>query len=166
MPHPSSPIGDGGSVLVGKYVGALDWEAAERSLRSMLRLNILVMLVCGAVFALFGEVLMGLYLEEAEPVSIGKSLLLIAALWQLGDAFQISYRFALRSAGDHNWVMWTAIITAWLLTVPASAFAIWILDGDVVTVWWCWNLPMYFGAWLFRRRWKSGKWRALRLVED
>ena len=159
-------IGDGGSVLVGKYVGALDWEAAERSLGSMLRLNILVMLACGAVFVLFGEGLMGLYLEETEPVAIGKNLLIIAALWQLGDAFQISYRFALRAAGDHNWVMWTGILTAWLLTVPSSAFAIWFLEGDVVTVWWCWNLPMYFGAWLFRRRWKSGRWRELRLVED
>jgi len=159
-------LADGGSVLVGQAVGAKNWLAAQRTLRSMIGLALPVMMLIAGLFALFGEEIMGLYIDDPPTIALGAHLLLIAAVWQFGDAFQICCRFALRAAGDHTWVMWTGILCAWVLSAPAAAIAIWVLHGDVTTVWWCWNIEIFIGALIFWRRWSSGKWRQMRLVED
>jgi hypothetical protein len=40
------------------------------------------------------------------------------------------------------------------------------MHGTVIHVWMAWNAEIYFGSWLFYRRWKSGKWKGKRLVQD
>ncbi len=165
-------LADGGAVLIGRYVGALDWAGAERTIRGMLQLAIPVMLGIGLLFWVLGEHIMHLYVRGGDPelqaqtIALGRRLLLVAAVWQLGDAFQIVYRFALRATGDHTWVMWVGLGCAWVVSAPMAAFGVFVLDGDVVTVWWLWNAEIYIGALIFLYRWKNGKWKLKRLVED
>ena len=159
-------LADGGSVLIGKYVGANQWTTVERTLRSMIEITLPLMIGIGLIFFFFGEELIGLYVDDPIPIAIGAKLLVVAAAWQIGDAFQICLRFALRTAGDHNWVMWAGILTSWGLSVPAAAFAIWGLDGDVVTVWWVWNFQVYLCTLIFWKRWKNGQWKKKRLVRE
>jgi len=130
------------------------------------------MLGGGILFMVLGEQIMEMYLRGGDPemrgtgIALGRRLLLVAAVWQLGDAIQIVYRFALRATGDHKWVMWAGLGCAWVLSAPMAAFGVFVLKGDVVTVWWLWNVEIYFGAILFLWRWKGGSWRNKRLVED
>ncbi len=165
-------IGDAGSVLIGKYVGAMKWKTVDRVFQSMMAIMYPVVFVIGGVLFIFGDSIIGLYVRDAseagnaEVIRLGSTLLKVALVWQLGDALQVAYRFSLRAAGDHTWVMWAGILTAWLLTAPLAAGAVFLLKGTVVTVWWVWTVEIFFGAWLFRRRWKSGHWKNKRLVED
>jgi MATE family multidrug resistance protein len=165
-------IADGGSVLVGRYVGALDWEAVKRSYRSMLSLALPVMAGMGLLFLAFGEWIMGQFLHnddpavQAEAVRLGAAVLAVAAAWQIGDSFQICYRFALRAAGDHRWVMWVGIGCSWLMSAPLAAAAVFWIRGDLTTVWWMWSAEIYLGALIFGRRWAGGKWMEKRLVRD
>ncbi len=165
-------IADGGAVLIGRYVGALDWDAVRRTFRSMLSLAFPVMFGMGLLFFAFGESIMGLYLRNEDPetladaIQIGGAILGVAAVWQFGDAFQICFRFALRAAGDHYWVLWVGILCSWLLSAPLAALAVFVLKGDVVLVWWLWSIEIFAGSLIFALRWKGGKWVQKRLVED
>jgi multidrug resistance protein, MATE family len=159
-------LADGGSVLIGNYVGANRWKIVHRTLRSMIEITLPLMLGIGSIFFFFGEELIGLYIDDPIPIGIGTKLLVVASAWQVGDALQICIRFALRAAGDHNWVMWAGILTSWGLSVPAAAIAIWALDGNVVTVWWVWNFQVYICTVIFWKRWKNGIWKEKRLVTE
>ncbi len=163
-------IADGGAVLIGRYVGALDWAAARRTLRGMLSLNVPLMVGVGLLFFAFGEPLMSLFMHDPDPaaraeaIRLGAGVLGVAAIWQLGDSFQISLRFALRAAGDHRWVMWVGITCSWLLSAPLAWAAVYVFHGGVSLVWLLWSAEIYVGAVIFLARWRNGVWQRKRLV--
>ena len=165
-------LADGGSVLVGRYVGALDWDAVRRTFRSLLTLVLPLMMSFGLLFLAFGEQIMRIYIRNEDPelerqaIALGAGALAAAAIWQVGDAFQIVYRFSLRAAGDHRWVMWVGILCSWLLSAPLAAFAVFVMKGPLPMVWLVWSVELFIGAYIFYRRWKSGVWMEKRLVQD
>ena len=168
---PAVAIGDGGSVLIGQYVGEKRLDLVEKSLKSTLRILMPFMAIMAIVYLVFGEKLMAMYLDSddpnfAEAVALGGWVMIAAAIWQLGDALQVAYRFGLRAAGDHKWVMWTGILCAWILSVPIAWVVIVKFHGTLTQVWLAWSAEIFIGSWIFYLRWKSGGWKKKRLVED
>lgn len=168
---PAVAVGDGGSVLIGRFVGMKRYDLVQRTVRSMLQLIVPLMVAMGLVFLLAGQYIAAPFIHNEDPelqargIALGGALLAVAAVWQLGDAFQIVYRFSLRAAGDHQWVMWAGVSLTWVLSVPLAWTAMQVFGGDVNLVWLMWSGELYLGAWVFRRRWKSGAWRRKRLVQ-
>jgi len=99
-------IADGGSVLIGKYVGEKNYTAVRKTLRSTLEIMTPYMLFIGACFIIFREQIGDMFINNDDPVEyatamrLSSGVLIAAAIWQLGDALQIAFRFALRAAGD------------------------------------------------------------------
>jgi MATE family multidrug resistance protein len=60
---PAVAIGDAGSVLIGRYVGELEWDAVKRTLRSTLEIMIPFMGMMSLVFLVFGRPLSGIFLH-------------------------------------------------------------------------------------------------------
>lgn len=169
---PAVAIGDAGSVLIGRYVGELKWDSVKRTLRSTLQIMIPFMSAMGLVYLIFGRELAGIFLVNEDPdklehaLRLGKGVMAACALFQLGDAFQVAFRFALRAAGDHYWVMWTGILCTWLLTIPLAWAVVYLFGGTVVHVWYCWSAEIFVGAGIFLWRWQTGTWMKKRLVQD
>jgi multidrug resistance protein, MATE family len=169
---PAVAIGDAGSVLIGKFVGELKLDAVRRTVRSTLEIMIPFMLTMALIYLIFGRELAGLFLKDEDPVALehalnlGRGVLAACALWQLGDAFQVAFRFALRAAGDHVWVMWTGILCTWLLSIPLALAVVYIFHGNVVHIWFAWSAEIFVGAGIFLARWHSGAWMQKRLVKE
>ncbi len=169
---PTLAVADAASVLIGRAVGALRWEEAQRALRSALQLVPPFMAFLGALVFFFGRQLVGLIVTDPDPalrehaLALGAGVMTAAALWQLGDALQVVFRFALRATGDHRWVMWTGILCSWVLSLPLVAWVVFVLHGDVRAVWLVWTAEIFIGDAIFVWRWRSGHWRARRLVKD
>jgi multidrug resistance protein, MATE family len=165
-------IADGGSVLIGQYVGEKNYAAVRKTLRSTLEIMTPYMLLVGACFVIFREQLGDMFLNNDDPVEyatamrLSSGVLIAAAIWQIGDAMQIAFRFALRAAGDHVWVMWAGILCTWLLSMPVAYVVVFTFDGDVADVWMAWNAEILVGSAFFVQRWRSGKWVKKRLVND
>ena len=165
-------IADGGSVLIGKYVGEKNYTAVRKTLRSTLEIMTPYMLFIGACFIIFREQIGDMFINNDDPVEyatamrLSSGVLIAAAIWQLGDAIQIAFRFALRAAGDHVWVMWAGILCTWLLSMPVAWVVVFVFNGDVADVWMAWNVEIFVGAAVFVHRWRSGKWAKKRLVAD
>jgi MATE family multidrug resistance protein len=169
---PAVAIGDAGSVLIGRFVGEFRWDAVRRTLRSTLEIMVPFMGAMGLVYLIFGRELAGLFLHNDDPVALenaldlGKGVMAACALWQLGDALQVAFRFALRAAGDHIWVMWTGILCTWLLSIPLCWWVVFVMHGDVAMVWYMWAAEIFVGGFIFVWRWRSGAWMTKRLVQD
>lgn len=169
---PAIAIADASSVLIGRAVGALRWDDVNRVLRSALEIVIPFMGLMALIFLLAGRQLVGLILKDDDPVQLeialqlGAGVMAAAALWQLGDALQVVFRFALRATGDHRWVMATGILCSWVLSLPLVAFVVFKLNGDVTQVWLVWAAEIFIGDAIFIWRWRSGTWRQRRLVKE
>lgn len=169
---PAVAVGDGGSVLIGQFMGEKRLDLVEKSLHSTIKILMPFMGVMSILFFFFGDHIVSWYLDAddpqfAEAVALGKWVMVAAAIWQLGDALQIAFRFGLRAAGDHKWVMYIGILCAWLLSVPICWAVIEFLPGATLThVWLAWTGEIFIGSWIFYRRWKSGGWKTKRLVDD
>ncbi|MEO8875018.1 MAG: MATE family efflux transporter, partial [Polyangiaceae bacterium] len=161
---PGVAIGEAASVLVGVALGsqmlASDRLAeADRITRASLRLAIVFMAMCGAVFALFGGAIAGLFTRDLAVVAIARKLLLVAAVFQVLDAINIVLRGALRGAKDVRVVAFLGITIIWTC-LPTAAFVLGKHFGMGALGGWCGFIAeTTFSAILFGRRWKRGAWR-------
>ncbi|WP_298768164.1 MATE family efflux transporter [uncultured Fibrobacter sp.] len=155
--------------LVGRYVGARQGAAANRSTISGLRLGWGYSAIIGILFIFLPGLLTDIFrpdsnatasaiaiFETARPMSL--FMLRLAALYIFVEVLLVIYAGALRGAGDTLWVMF------------ASAIMNWCVAGALYVSAYVFHLPAHY-AWitvvavystaplLFWFRWKSGKWR-------
>src|SRR5262245_12916729 len=151
------------STLVGRYIGAGDLDAAERSLRSSLSLGMILAAIVALVFLSFPETLLGWFNREPEFLALARPLLALGAFFQVVDAVGIIASGALRGAGDTRWPFVVQSSLAWTIRLAAVySLAIW-LNGGVFGAW-LGELVYVFAlglAWLLRFR--AGHWRTVRI---
>jgi hypothetical protein len=97
-------------------------------------------------------------------VSVGTSMLILSALWQVFDAISMTFSEALRAAGDTTWPMLARIVTAWLVFTPLAWTAVLVFDGGVTAV--MVSVIGYIAllAVVLALRFASGRWRQIELV--
>lgn len=133
---PGFGVGEAGGVLVGRYLGGGKPRTAARAIRSARVLALIVMGLCGVLFATAGDQIAALFSQDPEVVQVAGRLMLFAAAFQMFDAVAMVHLTALRSAGDTRFTLAVTTISAWCITVPASL---------VLGLWLGWGAP---GAWL------------------
>jgi MATE family multidrug resistance protein len=154
------------TALVGRNIGAGRPEVAADRARLGFFLTAGFMLLCGAIFAIFGRQLIGVFTDDPELIRLGAMLMLFAAAYQFFDALYIIYVGALRGAGD---TLVPAVATAglcWTMVVGvAGGVAYWQPGWGVAGPW---AVATVYGAvlglfmWL---RFRAGGWRSIRLDE-
>jgi len=115
---------------------------------------------CGVVFALFGGAIARAFTRDTEVASIARNLLLVAALFQVLDAFNVVLRGSLRGAADVRVPAFLGIAIVWTC-VPTAAFFLGKLAGWGAIGGWCGFVgETILATILFGRRWSHGSWRA------
>lgn len=156
-------IGLAATTLVGRYKGAGDLAAAERSYRSALRLAVLLAAGVAALFVLAPDALMRMYTEDAEVIALARPLLALGAAFQLFDALQIVAGGALRGAGDTRWPFLAQTGLAWVVRLPlAWLFAV-TLGRGVVGAWYAEFVFILCLAAALVLRFRGGAWKSVRI---
>lgn len=149
--------------LVGRYIGARDLEAAERSYGSAQRLALGLALLVAILFVSVPEALLGIFSRDAGVLELARPLLMLGAFFQVIDAVGIVASGSLRGAGDTRWPFAVQATLAWVLRLPVVYVAAIWLEGGV------------FGAWVgelvyvlvltlaFVHRFRAGHWRTVRI---
>jgi MATE family multidrug resistance protein len=159
--------------VVGKAIGAGRPDVARHKAKLGVTLAAAYMTLCAAVFVIFQNSLVGVFVPEttapevaAKVIAIGTGILLIAAVFQLFDGIGIALIGALRGAGDTVvpgvatiFMAWTLIVgLGWLLTKLAPGLESrgpWIGAAAYIIV---------LGLFLLWR-WNSGAWTKIKLLE-
>ncbi len=150
-------------VLVGRYVGAGDLEAAARSHHSALKLGGALAASVAALFLTMPDTLLAVFTRDADVLILGRPLLVIGALFQLIDAMGIIAGGALRGAGDTRWPFLVQTLFAWMLRLPLVYLFAFGLGRGVIGAWLgeLGYVAVLGGTFLWRFR--SGAWREIRI---
>ncbi len=124
---PGMAVGEAASVFVGQAVGAKRPEIARQAWRAATVLALGIMTGFGVIFVLFPGVLVAVFNAEPEVVEIARSLLWVAAAFQVFDAVAMVALTALTGAGDTRYVMVISVLGSWLLNLPLA----WLLAVGV-----------------------------------
>jgi MATE family multidrug resistance protein len=155
--------------LVGRYVGAKDYETVEKSVKSGIKSGTIYTLIVVVMFVFFPYFLTDIFKPEnagevfyqARPIAA--DMIRIAAGYVAIEAFLFVYAGALRGAGDTFWVMCATVSVNWILVAilfvgmkvfGMSAQASWLL---VVIMFFLFPIVLY-------KRFKKGKWKEYQVV--
>ncbi len=157
---PGVAISEAASVMVGNALGGRDLKRADRVARAALEVAIVFMALCGIVFAVTGGMIAGFFTTDPAVFPIAKKLLLVAAVFQVLDAFNIVLRGALRGAKDVKAVAFLGIGIIWTC-VPTAALLLGKYAGlGALGGWLGFLFETILATILFRMRWKRGGWRS------
>jgi MATE family multidrug resistance protein len=165
-------LGVGVSALVGKYLGAERPDVAERVTSNAFRLSLLYMTGCGLLYVLAPRFLLTLHAAGSDPAAfaqvsqIAVVLLRFVAVYSIFDMMNLVFAAGLKGAGDTTYPMLLSLGLSWVcMLVPAYLLCeVW---GFGVYAAWC-TASAYVVALglLMRRRFRAGRWRLLRVIEQ
>lgn len=113
------------TVRIGQAKGRGDPVWMRDAAVTVTALSLFVAVIAVAIYLLFPEPLVSLYLDPADPqrpaiVAIGASLLFYAALFQLTDALQVVALGLLRGVHDTRVPMLIAGFSYWVIGMPVA----------------------------------------------
>ena len=128
-------LGSAGAVKVGHAVGAGDPARAEASGWMAIALGAAFMITSGLLFFAIPHVLIGLFTTDPAVLSVGTSLLGLAAIFQLFDGIQGVVTGTLRGIGDTRTPMVVNLAAHWLLGLPVSYTLCFVVGWGVWGLW-------------------------------
>ncbi len=157
-------IGMGTAIIVGRYVGAGNQEAAYKQLWVSVKAAMVFTFVMVIIITIFCEPLMDLFTDNPEVIKIGVSVLLLSILLETGRTMNITIINTLRATGDALFPVKIGFLSMICMSIPLGYLLVFVLDFGLVGVWlaiaadeWCRAIIVFF-------RWKSRKWERYSLV--
>jgi MATE family multidrug resistance protein len=151
------------STLVGRYVGAGDLAAAERSHATALRLGVALSIAAGLVFLSAPELCLRIFTDDPDVLTLGVPLLAVGAAFQVADAVGVLSGGALRGAGDTRWPFIVQTALAWGFFLPVAYVGGIVLDGGLTGAWLGGVAYVAVLGLVLRRRFRSGAWKRVRI---
>jgi MATE family multidrug resistance protein len=155
---PGHAVSEATAVIVGQLIGAGQRLRAWAAFRSALRLSLGIMLGCGFVFVLVPHVLLMPFEVEAGVMRVALDLLLIAAVFQVFDAYVMAAHGAMNGAGDTRFVMICSVTITWLVKLPIAWWLAIELGMGAVGAWLGLTAEIVVLAIVCWTRIRSGRW--------
>lgn len=156
--------------LVGRYMGASSPDTAHRATLSALKIAWTYSFCILFGFIVFPETLVGVFrpaefsetFEKTFPLAV--SMIRLAALYVVSDAMFLVIDGALRGAGDTFWAMFISVTFHWILVVILYILRNFLNAGPLLS-WLALCMIFMMFSFAFFLRYRSGKWRTLRIIE-
>jgi MATE family multidrug resistance protein len=102
--------------------------------------------------------------DFAAVAALVPQLLVCVAAYSVVDGLNVTFSFALRGAGDTRFVTLVTFLLAWpILVLPT--FLLVRAGGSVNWAWWFATAHIFAMAGCFYWRFRTGKWKAMRVIE-
>lgn len=162
-------IGLGTGILVGQFQGAKKPQHAEVATSTGLTVAIAYMSVLAVLLLFLPQIFlypfrMGGAENMGDVQELAESLLRYVAVLGFVQGIQMVYGFALKGAGDVRYIITVLAATASL----GFVLPVWImvrLDFPVSSLWTWFVLQASCVMLILRRRFKSGAWRSIDMIE-
>lgn len=161
----ASSVSQASGILVGYHMGGRDHEAADRQVRRTLLLSVIVTTSIAVLLRLISDPLFGFMNADAAVVTLGKTILMIDIILELGRAVNIVMVRSLQATGDVIFPIGLSISSTWLIAVGLSWLFGIRLGMGLPGVWLAMACDELTRAVIFLFRWKSGKWRTKNVID-
>jgi MATE family multidrug resistance protein len=131
------PLGlsSAGAVRVGHAIGSGDPRRAAAAGWTAILLGAAFMALMAVTFVTIPRLLIGLFTQDENVLTLASSLLLVAAVFQLFDGLQGVTTGALRGLGDTRTPMITNLAGHWLLGLPVGYTLCFAAGWGVIGLW-------------------------------
>ena len=156
----ASAISQANQIRVGYLMGAGDIEETYKTVLNTLKPAIISSLIVSITLIVFSNPLYGIFTDNAEILRLGRTILIIDLVLEIGRAFNMVIIRGMQAAGDIAYPIIVGVSSMWLVATALSyVFGIvfrWGLEG----VWIAMMLDECIRAVIFYTRWQKGTWRA------
>ncbi len=161
---PAVGLNQGIAAIVGQWIGRGDIARAKSRTYTTIGIASAYMVFMGAVFALFGGVLIRVVFNaDAEVASLGHKMLILAAFFQAFDAVNIICMGALRGAGDTRWMMYMTFIMSYGVCLPLAMIFGFVLKGEAFGAWIGATIFIVLLSGVLFRRFRGEGWRDINI---
>jgi MATE family multidrug resistance protein len=168
---PMLGLGVGVSAVVGRHLGANRPLAAERATWSAFWMSLAYMSLCGLLYVLAPGLLLAPYGARADPATfpavatVATVLLRFIALYSIFDMMNVVFAAGLKGAGDTLYPLVLTLALSWGAMLVPAYLACELLGGGAYVAWSAATAYIAFLGLLMLRRFRSGRWTQMRVIE-
>jgi MATE family multidrug resistance protein len=165
---PAFGLASSGAALAGQAIGAGDRDAVWPQVRLTLIVTASWMVAVAVAYLAAPRTILGWFAppdHHDEMIEMGRTMLIVAACWQIFDAAAMTLGETLRAAGDTTWSAGARLVLAWLVFAPTAFVAVRVLGGGAGAAMGCLVMYLALLAGALAWRFKSGAWRRIELIE-
>lgn len=156
-------IGVGTQIIVARAVGAQDWDAVNRQLKSSLTLTSGVTIGFVTISLVFANILFSLFSQDAHVLYLCKLLLIGCIIWEPIRAANVVLSSSLVAAGDARFCSIFGSIIMWGVGLPLCYLLGFKLDYGLLGLWYALIADEAIRLILYLARFKSNIWKEKRL---
>lgn len=111
------------SIRIGQHLGAGRRDGAKLAWKASVAIALVFQTMTAAVFIGIPEVIVDLYGQEGEVVSVAVKLLMIAGFFQLFDGLQVVGMGAMRGLREARFAFWATTLSFWAVGISVVYWA-------------------------------------------
>lgn len=123
--------------LVSKALGEKEPDEAVAWVRGTATITTICLTIIGALYVLFPEFWLSLFLPDPEVIALAKIPLILVGISQLYDGLGIVLSYAHLGGGSSRTVMVISVLNQWVLFIPACFIWTYFFDGELFHLWLC-----------------------------
>jgi putative MATE family efflux protein len=132
---PALGISIASATFIGQSFGTKDLKKAKIYYKELFRITVIITAFTGGALILFPSTIMRVLTTDAETIKIGSLYLFIMGFTQLPQNLGFMFNGIFRGAGYPNIPVTISGIGVWLIRVPLALIISFILDWDIIYIW-------------------------------
>jgi putative MATE family efflux protein len=162
----ANSVGQASQIIVGNLMGAGEIDKVHKRVMKTLRSSVFVAVVIAASMFFFSDSLFSLFSNDPKVLELGKRILFIDIILEIGKCSNITLVRSLQAAGDIKFPMIIGVVSMWVVAFGLGSYLAVVCNLGLVGIWIGMALDEDIRAIIFYVRWKKGKWRYIRLASD
>lgn len=162
---PSQAFGVAGTTLAGQSIGAGDYDLAEHYAKRIRQMAMATACFVGLMFLLFSYPIALLYTTEIPVALLSSQVIKLMALAQPGQSTQLTIAGILRGAGDTMYPLYASIAGVWVFRVIFAWLFVNVFHWGLMGAWVSILLDQYTRSAIVYLRFRSGKWKYLKIAK-
>ncbi|MDI1337694.1 MAG: MATE family efflux transporter [Lacunisphaera sp.] len=154
----SMALGLGTEILIGRLIGAGEFEEAYRQVLRSVRTGLMISSAAILLVAAAAPQLLGLFSHDAAVIAGGVLLLRLSIIYEPGRVFNIVIINALRATGDARFPIQVAMFSQWCLSVPLCWLVGVRLHWGLPGIWAVMMIEEWTRGLIMYRRWAKRDW--------
>lgn len=157
-------ISQGTQILIGRLIGAKEFDVAYRRCMKSLYWAIAISLLSSTALSLSSTHLLTFFTSNSEIIQIASLLLILTIILEPGRSFNMVIINSLRAAGDAKFPVYMAMISMWGIGLPIAYLLGIQLEMGLIGVWISFIVDEWVRGIFMYRRWRSRIWTEYRFT--
>ena len=160
---PALGVGQSCSTLVGKYLGQENFEKAEIAIFESIKWALYIMGTMGIIFIIFPKLIIPIFTEDQNIISLSIPSLQIVGCLQFIDAIAITLWFALGGAGNTSYPAFVDAFSCFCFFLPFSYLMGITLGWGYIGPWIAFSLHLILVMTLMILKVRTGSWKYIKI---